>query len=381
MDHTISLTILIAALLSSPEAAADAPELEPPSHGAVLHAPPARWVEDEEHYRLVADATGRWTADRLEAQVRRPGTIAWTTVPFRRQPRGDLTAAIPAALVRAPGVEYYLRSMDPDGSARPRFATDTHPHTVAVEASKAGRMERMLLARHGGNRVNLAANFHHVNLGSAPSSHAMLASIPHKDRSYADWYHLLEVDSTYRFLLPGIYHIKFGFGMLGGHLGQANPDRSAWEALSPDLRWSGAPTMPGLYYGYTSVYWEIAGWVGFEPRVIMGASHRGFEGGGGLLMRLGPLSRTHFDVAFEGISHVGWRFHTELAWDTVPYVEMSLRTEITNYPMNGDRATIPTFNFKVDLDPVRIHGSIGYGLRKGYAQGGVTFGGGISAVF
>ncbi len=381
MTRTIRILTLSALLLTVPGRAGERPAPELTETSAVLHAPPASWVEDGAPYRLVAKATGRWTAHRLEACARHSGEVLWRTIEFKRQPNGDLVATILSEMVRPPGLEYYLRTVDPDGSTRARFANNTRPHRVRVKSTDARHRERVLIERHKGNRAVLTAEFHHFNLGMAPSRHPDLAAIPHLNQDYADWYHLLEVYSTYRFLEQGIYHIKGGYGMLGGHLGTANPDRSAYEALSPDLQWVGAPPMPGLYYGFVSAYWEFAGWAGVEPRIIMGASHHGFEGGGGLLIRLGPLSRTHFDIAVEGISHVGWRFHTELSWDTVPYVEMSLRTEFTNYPMSGDRATIPTFNFKVDLDPILIHGTIGYGLRKGFNRGGVTFGGGLSAVF
>jgi hypothetical protein len=250
---------------------------------------------------------------------------------------------------------------------------------VVVDPTRADQRKTARLARHSNHRTEFSARFDHFNFGATRQQHEH-AKAKTKLRLLDDNYNSFEAAIRHAFLQDAIYHISFGYGMLGGVMGTSSPPLEAWLAPNAsDLAKEGTrPLQPGLYYGFGTAYWEFADSVGIEAKVMMGASYRGFEGGGGVLARIGTLRGTHFDVSIEGVSNVGYRFITEFQWSTLPHFRMSLKNEVSTYPFGETLGILPTYNATLDLDYLELSGSVGYGTRKGYEEGGFCAGAGIA---
>jgi hypothetical protein len=358
---------------------ADEPEKPAVKTGTLLHIPPARFERNEGPYDLKATMSGTWNATALELRVRTMGHKSFDTVPFRRSNSNSFVARIDDKLVRPPGVEYYIRSKSPAGTFQSRFATAKQPHLVLVAQNTADKQLKARLERHGGRRTDISTTFKFLNFGQTRQS-LEDSQTGTAMRMLPDWMNELETSVTYNFLHQGIYSIEFGYGMLGGALGANTPALAAYQApnASDNLLETSQPQRPGVYYGFGTIYWEFGDYFALEPKVIMGASHHGFEGGGGLLARIGTVRGTHFDIAFEGISHVGYRFITEFQWATLKYFHMSLKNEVSTYPYNGRLGFLPSFNATLLLDFLEISTMVGYGVRKGFEEGGFCAGGGLT---
>lgn len=353
-------------------------ESRPDSGGCLLvHAPPPADAPSGFAVRLSAAFEGVWRGTRLEARVRGEGSGGWEDIPFLRDEHGVYHATIPAGRVVPPGLSYFIESVEEDGSRVSRFASSETPYFLSVRPSDADMVARRL-ERHGNRRSMVSLAFSYLPYGTESREYDQ------KEYKLKEYYNHIEMSYTYRFLQDEIYSIAFGFGLLGGKVGARSPDRLVYD--HPDIpakyKPGERPPLPGVYYGFGSAYWEVIDLLGVEPRVIMGASHRGFEGGGGITLRVGTVTKTHFDLGFEGISHVGYKVVTEFAWDTVPYVLMSLRNEITTYPYHGRRAAVPSFNVTGRIPGGwEVAFSVGYGARRKNVEGGLCLGGGIRANF
>jgi len=330
-------------------------------------------------YLLHARFDGSWSGRELDLMVRRPGQSGYFSVPFLAEGEERFVARLDGSWVKPPGMEYYIRAVEQEGGESARFASPSDPHLVVVDPTGADQRKSARLARHGKLQTEFSARFDHFNFG-ATRQQLHEAEPTTKLRPLKDNYNSFEAAIRYSFLQDAIYHISFGYGMLGGVIGTSSPPLEAWDApnASAFVKEGTQPLQPGLYYGFGTAYWEFADSFGLEAKVLMGASYLGFEGGGGVLARIGTLRGTHFDVSIEGVSNVGYRFVTEFQWSTLPHFRMSLRNEVSTYPFGETLGVLPTYNATLELDHLELSGSIGYGTRKGYEEGGFCAGAGIA---
>lgn len=348
----------------------------------LAHVAPAELEGGAPPYHLSATMLGPWRGEDLLLHARVKGQGEYREEKFLRSPKGRYVAVVPEELVQPPGLEYYISSVEEDGSGDVRFASPDTPHFVLVKPYPALLRYEARLKRHQGRRARVEASFFHYDFGATPR----LYNKDKKDEQriyFGDHYNMAETSFTYRFLQDQIYQITFGYGMVGGVLGTTSPDAEEFD--HPDVPDSAKPEegpyQPGVYYGFGKAYWEIWDAVGVEAKVMMGASHKGFEAGGGILARIGTLDNTRFDVGIEGITTVGYRFITELNLAAHQYFHVSVRNEVTSYPYGEDSATIPTLKLKVLADGLEIAGTIGYAVREDYERGGICFGGGLNLNF
>lgn len=369
------MTILSAAASS---AAQPAKGKQPRVKPLLVHAAPIVLDSAAAAYSFNVALRGAWAGTALKLHHRTQGKKAYTTQEFTQRTDGRWTAEIPGSKVTIPALEYFIQTVEADGSTVDRFATAKTPHVVVINPVPADRMHQVRLRRHNGKRATARLIFSRANLGQegrkTSDGHTELLS---------DTFNTLETDLTYRFMRDAIYQIRFGYGMLGGKLGATSPDREWFD--SPNVpesdKPSSVPAMPGLYYGFASAYWEFGDWAGLEAKVLMGASHRGFDGGAGVVGRLGTINGIHLDFGIEGISNVGFKFTTEFQWDTVKHTRMSLRAVVTDYPTVGRTAVISSYNLSLLLGEIELYGSLGYGLREGHETGGPVVSGGAAFNF
>jgi hypothetical protein len=342
----------------------------------IHHAPP-RLFPGQAAYPLAARIGDGWSGREMQALVRVRGEKSYETVRFLRREGGVWVASVPGRFVRPPGLEYYLRTIEADEKLVPRFGSAEEPHMVVVDPSSEQMSHRSRLDRHDGHRAVFKATLSHQSMGARRQSFEEAKPLSAL-KLFPDSFNSADLSVTYFALRDELYSISFGYGMMGGIMGTSTPDISAYEVENSALPSVDKPLRPGVYYGFGKVYWEFYEYFGLEPMVIMGASYDGFEVGGGLLARFGALTGTHFDISLQGITSVGLRFITEFEWATLEHTRMSLKHEMTDYPVGGGMASIPSYNLTLLLGEWELSGSIGYGLRKGHEEGGLCAGAGLA---
>ena len=351
--------------------------------GALLfHSAPSRFEPGETNYELLVRVEGEFAGRAISLQGRRAGSTEYQKFPFLRSEKGDYVAAVSGEWVQAPGFEYYIETEEAHGEVRSRFADARDPHLVIVEPSQAEQNLEVRLKRYEQRRSVIEASFRHISFGQDIRYYDTGEPLP-VHRVYADYVNTMEIAYTYRFLQDSIYQITFGYGMIGGALGTDSPDRlEYWDNTLPQsFKQDSIAPLPGLYYGFGKAYWELFDFMGVEPMLLMGGSYDGFELGGGLTLRFGPMPGSHFDLGIEGITHVGIKFITEFELAAEPWLRVSLRNELTDYPMGEGLATLPSVNVTFLLGSLELTGCVGYGRRKEYDEGGLTLGAGASLQF
>lgn len=244
-------------------------ELAPRFHGAVLHA-------------------------------RADGEAAYASLPMKAAGPGYWTATLPASIVRAPDVEYFVEGVDANGVATPLVGTASEPRSTTVEDPDRVVHPRKLRAT-----------------AAAWSDYASFDS-----RSAQDYVWQTEGWFGLRFGDDGVRALRSGFGVYRGRGGTLHE--------LDDLHLTGRSV--GLTYGYLET--EIA----FTPlyavigRGVIGLREDGLAGGAQGFFRVGNDLRTNLLLGGEVLGGIGLRGIVELDWNTLPRVPVVLRTEVTNQP-------------------------------------------------
>ncbi|MBI5499697.1 MAG: hypothetical protein HY907_05610 [Deltaproteobacteria bacterium] len=353
------------------------------SQPTLFHLPPSS-AEADEPLELTATLAEAWQLAQLDLVYRRVDREGWMRVPFRQVSTGDFVAVIPGPEVAAPAVEYYVESLDRENRTRRHFASPEHPHRVEVVGITSAQEEERQEEKFGGRhrfsaRTDWSSFGARSQLGWVPDETGYPAA---ETRERKDDYWHLHADYTYR-LLGIVQAIHFGFGVLRGHA----PELDYRFGLRPDdpERVSEDRRIPGFNYGWTGITFQFHRYFGMGADIYLGATQLGFDGGGGLFVRVGNTAETHFDLAFDYVSNMGYRAWATFWWDTVPYVPMSLTAEFTDWPYPDDE----------NADGVRlwyaaeahvwgglvIDARVGYAARHGSNTGGPIAGGGVSYQF
>lgn len=324
----------------------------------LFHWPLSQAVKDSRPIRIAVEWDAEWDGREILLHHRNGGAGEFAAQPFVAGPGRRWEIEVPAALLAPPTFEYWIESVEADGSRVARFGSAGVPQVAAVRtvASRDRFAER--LAGHGGRRAMFDASFRHHDFGRPAGA---------TGRSI-DSFNVLDLSFTYRLLKPGLYSVSMGVSLLGDRLGVDSPAYTQYP--------------PGAYAGYLKAYWEFGDIFGVEPMLLIGASPEGFEGGGGLTLRFGPVRATHFDLAFWGLRNLGWTFLSEFVWTGIPHVVVALRNELTTAPVNEGYGIVPAVKITGLLPAgLRVHGLIGYGIREGYDRGWLTWGAGLGWEF
>ena len=220
--------------------------------------------------------------------------------PMNRVGDGYFEGTIPARLVVAPNVQYFIEAVGPDGAAVPIEGTPTEPMSIAVEDAPAALPPTPVRAQFA-----LWTDFALWNTK--------------KTNDYASQ---TEGFFGVRFGDIGVRALRTGFGVYRGVGGSL--DELDTQGLNP--------RRVGLTYGYLETELAPAELYSFVLRAVVGLGQSGVGGGLQGFVRIGNDLKTNMLLGGEVLSGVGIRGIAQLEWSATPKFPIMFRTEVTNQP-------------------------------------------------
>ena len=226
-----------------------------------------------------------------------------------------LRGAIPAEVVRAPGLEYFVEVTAPDGRAGLALASPAQPIAVAVAGPPLAAAFDPVPGR---SSVRLAIDYmDFATFDRRPGNHT-----DHATNATADF--------TYR--MPGtIESLGVGYGVYAGAGGLTD---ATWTAKNP---------LPhdAFHYGYGDI--EIGGHldqvhVSVGGQLIAGVGREGFGMGAEGRLRFGEREGTNLAFVERTIDQVGWLSDIRFGTRPLRDILVTLSVGATNQPNDGDTA-------------------------------------------
>lgn len=302
------------------------------AHAApVRHVPPAEVVAGT-NLELVAEAPP--ATPTLVVHVRPSGTGAFSTIELVRRDDQHWVAVVPATVVVAPGLDYFIAA-----GGEPVFASATLPHTMPVTATLSSERRARDEVRTLGRRSRVHTLFELVDFGTRTVGGDRLS----------DRYYRVDADFSYQLWAYPLEELRVGYTRLIGTETMACAD-------------------PPCDAGF-----KVAGWfeLGLAPveglrldgRLMVMATQSGFKAGGRGEARLGVRDASHIAVGIEFLADVGTNGFFRLGWGTVPKLPMAATVEISQLPASDRDAGVRLY-----YDIAREVGrGVRIGVRLGYA--------------
>jgi hypothetical protein len=241
---------------------------------------------------------------------RKSGEPTYRRVLLAREHDVYLRATIPADAVAAPGLEYFVETVDPHG----RAGTAVAPPTVAVAAP------------------TVAAQFSHRRSTrvSTRATYASFSTFDARTGNHVDRFYQLETDVGLG--LDGVLdRIGAGFGIFQG-------DGGVIDTV-------GMPHHTGFQYGYAEGEVAITPRAGAALRLIAGVDQLGFAAGIEGRLRFGDPDGTQLDLSGSEIERVGYLSEVRLQVAPDARVPVGLSVGVTDRPTAGD----PAVRLGIDL--------------------------------
>ncbi|HEY3237796.1 MAG TPA: hypothetical protein VGJ84_23955, partial [Polyangiaceae bacterium] len=238
--------------------------------------------------------------------VRKSGDLAYVSRPMVAAGTGYFRSDISLEQARAPGVEYFIEAVGPDGRGQAVVGSDAEPIKLEVQRQPTPRAE-------------------HYEV-----SVTMLTD-------YADWNRLKGNDWAWqtegsmgvRITDVGLRAVRSGFGVYRGEGGSLD-----------ELDKLGVSRRVGLTYGYLEAEFGVSSFTGLIARGIIGLQESGVTGGAQGFIRLGNDKSTNLLLGGEVLGGVGLRGITELDLNIFERVPIVLRTEVTNQPAGEPKSSV-----------------------------------------
>lgn len=232
--------------------------------------------------------------------VRRAGAPTFASLPMPSIGSGYFAVTIPADLVVAGGLEYFIEGVSPKGESAPVVGLPATPREIEVfEPPTANAPKRYPM------KLELSGEFADYN--------RMRGN---------DW--AVQTEGTFgvRYGDVGVRAMRLGFGVYRGKGGSVDD--------LDKLNLAGRPI--GLTYGYLETEIAFVRVFSFIARGAVGLVDSGISGGGQLLFRIGSDLGTNLLIGGEFLGGVGVRGITQLELAVFERVPILLRTEVTNQP-------------------------------------------------
>jgi hypothetical protein len=331
-------------LMRSPE-----DTLETESIGGVEHNAPSRAAPGQETALafLIENAGGLSSA---WLHYRRRGEASYKRALLRREGDLYLRGAIPAEVVAAPGVEYFVEVATTGGEVGTAVGRPERPITVEVDRPSIAN------AFAGGPRRSSI---------TMRGSYLDFATFDDRSGDRTDRFFMTEADFAYR-VTGWLHAVRAGFGAVQGEGGFAD---QVYDEANP-------PPKVGFNYGYAEV--EIhapKSPLGVALRGVGGVGQEGFGIGVEGRLRVGDPFGTHVTLGASRIDELGFLSDLRLQVDALRRAPIGFTVAVTDQPNEGDlgmlfatdlgwRALdwlVPTLRLSYQARTV-VHSGVGAGL-------------------
>jgi hypothetical protein len=325
-----------------------------PAHAAITHVPLNE--AQNGHASVAFEVRDAQLAGTILVHVLRNRAAEPERIEAERGARG-YEASLPAPLVQPPGISYFVTERMPDGTERAVFAERQHPHPVRVTRPREQEDELARLAAREGQRSTASValdvvDFGDRQLGSAGEVH--------------DRYYRIEAGYAYSFL-SRVETIQLSLVRVRG-------EGAIWSAGEPAIV---EETSPGIDYGRAEVTILAQDELRFRGALLLGASQRGFEYGGGGAVTLGDAHSMNLELGVERITTLGTTGHLRLGFAALPRLPMGAAIEISSFPTGDDSGVRLLYDVGYRFGPITQ-----LTLRAGYqGRTSVTGGPAIGATF
>ncbi len=292
-------------LMRSPEDSLESESIGGIAHSAPRHAaagepaPLAFLIEDETrlssawlHYRRRGDASYK------RALLERDGDLY-------------LRGSIPADVMTAPGVEYFVEVATAGGQVGTAIGRPEDPIAIEVE------------------RPSIASAFTGAPSRSSVTvrgSYLDFATFDDRSGERTDRFFMTEADFAYR-VSSWLSAVRAGFGSVQGEGGFAD------ERYDDTHR----PDKVGFNYGYAEI--EVhprRSPLGLALRAVSGVGQEGFGVGGEARLRVGDPDGTHVSLGGSRIAELGFLSDLRLQVATIPRAPIGFTVAVTDQPNQGD---------------------------------------------
>ncbi|HEY4178915.1 MAG TPA: hypothetical protein VGM90_18840 [Kofleriaceae bacterium] len=243
---------------------------------------------------------------------RTTGERTYRRVLLQREHDQYLRGTLPAAVVKAPGVEYFVEVSTPRGTSGLAAGAPERPLSITVAPPS---VLDTFAPRRDQSSVKLTGEY------------LDFATFDKRSGDHSDHMSTASVDFTYR-LGGTVDAIGVGYGVYAGAGGSKN---ATWDPANP---------MPqtGFHYGYASIELgtkaeNVA--LSFEGALLAGVGKDGFGVGGSGLVRIGERDQANLSFLLRTIDQVGTL--SEIRFGDQPWKDVLLGISVgaTNQP-NGD---------------------------------------------
>jgi hypothetical protein len=249
--------------------------------------------------------------------VRALDTPRYRTQPMLLDARGHARARVPADVVRAPGLAYFVELVGEGGKSYPALGSATAPKIAIVR----GPAPEPPKHREPATRVKVSSEL-----------------VSFDGTSGRDYFLINEGDFLYRIRRGALYGVRIGYGTLHGEGGTV--EQLDVQKLDPQPA--------GFSYGFFETELELHRLFGAAVRGTIGlgrpddpASQRdGLTGGFQLRARIGEADGTHLRLAGEVMPEIGQRAYLGLAWEAIRDVPMATEIVVTDQPVNSDELAV-----------------------------------------
>ncbi|MCA9679630.1 MAG: hypothetical protein H6709_03490 [Kofleriaceae bacterium] len=237
---------------------------------------------------------------------RRLGDRAYDRALLARDGSRYLRGEIPADAVTAPGLEYFVEVVGPDGAPGVAITpTEVAVDRPGLEATLGGGAER--------TRLRLS------------STYLDFATFDHRAGDHTDQFWLTEGDVEYR-IGPRLWAVRAGFGALQGKGGYA------------DRVWQGDAPVAGFNYGYAEVEVRAIAQLGVLARLVAGVGQDGFGMGLEARARIGRPDATNLSLGVSQLAEVGFLSDVRFEVDPFGRLPVGFSVGVTDQPTRGDLA-------------------------------------------
>jgi hypothetical protein len=279
---------------------------------SVAHVPPKAAISGTSiPFVFVLDHPDRVASAYLHYRAR--GNRTFKSLLLVREHDIYLRAALPAAAVTAPGVDYFVEVSTPQGASGTAFGSPLEP--IAIDVAEPTLLERFDSAP-GRSSVKIAADY------------LSFSSLDSRDGDRTDHMVTANVDFTYR-LRSHIESIGVGYGVYAGSGGYE--DRVYTDTMPFDRS--------GFHYGYADM--EVGGdsggvHVSGGGQVIAGVGKDGFGLGAEGRLRIGHRDATNLAIIARTIDQVGFLSDIRFGARPADGLLLGISVGATNQPNQGD---------------------------------------------